>query len=150
LAGCACLVEQPDRCTKKENPVFEEARVYLLEGDEDLAVEALKEEASNGTDTCTAAFYLFFLDPAGNEYLDTLTRPVCAARHPLNNMIVQKFLAFGRKQEKCTKDRRLLRKKISALAAKLKKVEAERNKLGFELKKLEQIRQETEKLRLNK
>ncbi len=143
-------MEQKDQCAEQVNPVLEEARTYMLEGDQDLAVEALKEEMANGTDRCAAAFYLFFLDPAGNEYLDTLTRPVCAGKYPLNNEIIQRYLALGSKLEKCTKDRRLLRKKISAMSAKLKKVETEKKKLGFELKKLEQIRRETENLRLHK
>ncbi len=105
---------------------------------------------TNGTETCTAAFYLFFLDPSSDEYLDRLTTAFCSETYPLNHRVVQRFLSYQRKLEKCIRDRWTLRRRLKALSIKLKKAETQRKKLGFELKKLEQIRRETEKLRLNK
>ncbi len=143
-------MERQDHLTVKQNPVLVEAREYLLEGDKDLAIEALKEEMANGTERCTAAFYLYFMDEASSNYLKILENPICKTEYPLNDTIVQKYLTINARLEKCTKDRRLLRKKINSLSAKLKNAEKEKQRLRFELKKLEQIRRETEKLRLKK
>ncbi len=143
-------MEQQDHSLVRPNQLLAEARGYLLEGDEDLAIEALKEEMANGTQRCIAAFYLYFLDSSKDEYLEVLNGPNCKTEHPLNDNIVQKYLASIRKLKKCTSDRRILKRKINTLSAKLSNEEKERKRLNFELKKLEQIRRETEKLRLKK
>ena len=105
---------------------------------------------ANGTERCTAAFYLFFLDPSSSDYLEVLNTPACITRYPLNGSVIQRYLALTREMEKCTKKRRVIRKKISVLSAQLKNEKKEKERLRFELKKLEQIRRETENLRLKK
>ena len=149
MAGCAGL-EQQDHCAESANTVLTEAREYLLDGDQDLAVETLKEEMADGIQKCSAAFYLFFLDSAREHYIELLNDPVCRSRFPLNDKIIQKYLSTAQKVEKYGKECRLLRKKTKSLSARLKNAEEEKERLRFELKKLEQIRRETEKLRLKK
>ncbi len=149
MTGCAGL-EQHDHCAGSANTVLAEAREYILDGDQDLAVETLKEEMADGIQKCSAAFYLFFLDSPREDYIEFLNEPVCRSRYPLKDKIIQKYLLTSQKLEKYGKKCRLLRKKTKSLAARLKDAEEEKERLRFELKKLEQIRRETEKLRLKK
>jgi len=144
------MQQQKRECVEPPNPVLEEASMYLLEGDRDLAIEALSEDVSNGTKSCEAAFYLFFLDPANKEYLNILNQPACRTGEPLNDQVIQRFISQQQEHQKCTKNRRVLRQKLKRLAGELKKEKKDAERLRFELKKLEQIRRETEKLRLNK
>lgn len=149
LAGCASL-EQQDNCARCKNTVFVEAREYMLDGDQDLAIETLKEEMAYGMQKCTAAFYLFFLDHAREDYIEILNDPVCRSKYPLNDKIIQKYLSTSQKLEKYENRYRMLKKKTKNLSKLLKNSQKEKERLLFELKKLEQIRRETERLRLKK
>ena len=107
---------------------------------------AIKEER----DRCQAAFFLIFLDKDKQLYRDILKEQSCQARYPLFLKVLKVYDKQRGRYKKCRREAYIIKKQKKQCLSQKEKLKKERDKISFELKKLEQIRKETERLRLKK
>jgi len=110
----------------------------------------LKKAVQADGHKCQAAFYLLFLDSDRSEYRSILEEQTCKSRYLYNQKILEAYTKEKERYKKCKQTIRTLKRQKRQCLAEKEKLRKERNRVSFELKKLEQIRKETERLRLKK
>ncbi len=147
LSGC-CM-NNLETATLTISPI-KEARFLYSENRQQEAISVLKNALKTGGHRCEAAFYLIFLDADKKEYRNILEEQTCTSRYPFDSKIIHAFAKAKEKYKKCRQVVRSLKKQKKRCLSEKVKLQKEKDKLSFELKKLEQIRMETERLRLKK
>ncbi len=122
---------------------------FLLENDKkSLAISNLKSLLSHPDYSCRAAFDLAILDGGKREYLDILTTDSCRQKAPLYPKAVKKLLYWQGQAKKWKAKNREAQLEIEAWREETESLEKELARLRFELQKMEEIRKDTEKWRL--
>ncbi|GEM_PF-1023996 len=150
----ACIHEPPPpvevECPNTDEEFADIGDDYLYDSEEAalLQLEALAEEP---VFRCRAAFYLFFLDRKKRDHwAQILEEPLCMETAGLERAIVMQHKKTASYFSQCRKDRKWLRHQLKRCRSKLTDLKKENEKLNFEIKKLEEIHRETERLRLEK
>ncbi len=152
LLACVPVRQEPQviiECPEDKDVVFEEIGELYVTDDEEMALSRLKTALNDPEIRCRAAFYLFFLDAKGQDrWIEILNSPDCSEGADLERVIVTDSIKSQSKSRRCKRDRKWLRLQLKKCKAEKEKLKKENEQLNFEIKKLEEIRRETERLRL--
>ncbi len=129
---------------------IKEAEFLLTQNKVGDAISVLKSALKAGGHRCQAAFYLVFLDGDKKEYRDILEEQSCQSRYFYNQKILKAYEKEKERYIRCRHVANLLRKQKKQCLLEKDRLNKEKEQFSFELKKLEQIRRETERLRLKK
>ncbi len=149
LSGCCCLNKLETQKPVSISPI-KEAEFFLGEKRTETAIKILKNTLKSNGHRCQAAFYLLFLDGDKKEYRGILEEQSCKSRYFYNQKILQAYIKEKERYKKCRQALRTLRRQKKKCIAEKVRLQKEKDQVSFELKKLEQIRRETERLRLKK
>nr|HDN00703.1 hypothetical protein [Deltaproteobacteria bacterium] len=144
VVGCITTVQEklhiPDP--------WQEATLLLRDGRVDEAVADLKPLLHNPDYECRAAFYLFVFDGAKDSYIDIIRSEACAHKTPGEAKLVEKFLTTKERLLQLESKYNKKETSLNALQKETEDMEKELSRLRFELQKMEEIRRETEKWRI--
>ncbi len=152
LGGCA----QNGLINKRIDPVSE-ALIPARADDIQQAIANLYDLLGDPRFQCRASYYLFALgedDPSVMN--DILFSEECRREIPEEILLVERLLASEKELDNCLKNKRLkrsletLRKENENLRETAKTLSKENERLRYEIEKMEEIRRETEQLRLNR
>ncbi len=136
-------------CPEDKNEIFEDIGELYVTDDEELAIARLKTALNDPGTRCRAAFYLFFLaEKERDKWVEILNSPECSEGADLERVIITDRIKFQSKFRRCKRDRKWLRLQLKKCKAEKEQIKRENEQLNFEIKKLEEIRRETERLRL--
>ena len=141
---------------------WKQATLHLRDTQVDKAVSNLKPLLNEPGYACRAALYLFTFDGAKDEYIRIMRSETCKYEMPAETKLLEKFLSTEEKflstEEKflSTEEKFLQLKSeynkqqssVNNLREETQNLEKELSRLRFELQKMEEIRRETEKWRV--
>ena len=148
LSGC-CLNNLNTQQAVAISPI-KEAEFLLAENKVEDAVATLKAALNADGHRCQAAFYLVFLDGDKKQYRSILDEQSCQSRYFYNQRILKAYDREKERYKKCRHIATILKRQRKKCTLEKEQIKKEKEKISFELKKLEQIRRETERLRLKK
>ena len=137
LVGCSTGFQQKLHISDP----LKEATLLLRDDRVEEAVSNLKPLLNDSDYACRAAFYLFAFDGAKDEYIRIMHSKTCKHKLPGEVKLLEKFLQLKSGYNK-------QQSSISDLRKETQNLEKELSRLRFELQKLEEIRRETEKWRI--
>ncbi|MBW1720030.1 MAG: hypothetical protein JRJ43_10815 [Deltaproteobacteria bacterium] len=127
---------------------WKEATQLLRDGRVDEAISNLKSLLNDPDYSCRAAFYLFAFDGAQDEYIRIIRSETCEYKTPGEAKLVEKLLTTEKKLLQLKSEYNKQQSSVSALRKETENLEKELSRLRFELQKMEEIRRETEKWRI--
>ena len=146
LVGCSAL---------SHNVQWKQATLQLRNDQVDEAVSNLKLLLNEHGYACRTAFYLFAFDGAKDEYIRIMRSKACKHEMPGEAKLLeeflfteQKFLQLKSEYNKQQFSVNNLREETQYLEEETQNLEKELSRLRFELQKMEEIRRETEKWRV--
>ena len=139
---------ESEKQTPKVSDPFKYIYFLLENGKKPLAISNLKHLLSNPDYTCKAAFDLAILDGGKREYLDILTDDSCRRNAPVYTKAIKKLLYWQGQARKWKTKNKEAQLEIEAWREETESLEKELARLRFELQKMEEIRKDTEKWRL--
>ncbi len=151
LSGC---ILSPPRALppQQEPPALQQAMKQFKLGNKAMAIGQLRHLLKSPVCRCRSAFYLYSLDGFKNKYLRIMRSKECSKELIPELRLIDKL--GGTKKTgrtaggSCAARLKLREARIKKLKKDLAILKAENSRLKFELNKMEEIRRETEKLRL--
>jgi hypothetical protein len=120
---------------------LEKAILLLRDGRIDEAIPNLKLLLVDPDYSCRAAFYLFAFDGAKDEYISIIRSETCKHKTPGEAKLLEKHLQLKSEYNE-------QQSRVSDLRKETQNLEKELSRLRFELQKMEEIRRETGKRRI--
>ena len=120
----------------------------MRDGRVDEAISNLKPLLNDPDYTCRAAFYLFAFDGAKDEYISIIRSETCEYKTSGEARLVKKLLTTEEKLLQLKSEYNKQQSSVSVLRKETQNLEKELSRLRFELQKMEEIRRETEKWRM--
>ena len=143
LVGCSAL---------SHNVQWKQATLQLRNDQVDEAVTSLKLLLNEHGYACRAAFYLFAFDGAKDEYIRIMRSKACKHEMPGEAKLIEEFLFTEQKflqlKSEYNKQYNKQQSSVNNLREEIQNLEKELSRLRFELQKMEEIRRETEKWRV--
>ncbi len=139
LVGCSIVFH---------NTQWELANLHLRDGQIDKAVAGLKPLLNDPDYACRAAFYLFAFDGAKDEYIRIMRSEDCKYEMPGEAKLLEEFLSTEEKFLQLKSEYKKQQSSVNNLREETQNLEKELSRLRFELQKMEEIRRETEKWRV--
>ena len=139
LVGCSTVFH---------NVQWKQATLHLRDGQVDKAVAGLKPLLNDPGYACKAAFYLFAFDGAKDEYIKIMRSETCKHEMPGEAKLLEKFLSTEKEFLQLKSDYNKQQSSVNYLWEETQNLEKELSRLRFELEKMEEIRRETEKWRV--
>jgi hypothetical protein len=143
LVGCSAL---------SHNVQWKQATLQLRNDQVDEAVSNLKLLLKEHGYACRAAFYLFAFDGAKDEYIGIMRSEACKHEMPGEAKLLEKFLLIEKKflqlKSEYNTEYNKQQSSVKNLREETQNLEKEISRLRFELQKMEEIRRETEKWRV--
>lgn len=139
LVGCSTIFH---------NVQWKQATLHLRDGQVDKAVSNLKPLLNDPDYACRAAFYLFAFDGAKDEYIRIMRSETCKYEMPGETKLLEKFLSTEEKFLQLKSEYKKQQSSVNNLREETQNLEKELSRLRFELQKMEEIRRETEKWRV--
>jgi hypothetical protein len=127
---------------------WKEVTLLLRDGRVDEAISNLKPLLNDPDYACRAAFYLFAFDGALDEYIRIIRSETCEYKTPGEAKLVEKLLTTEEKLTQLKSEYNKQQSSVSGLRKETENLEKELSRLRFELQKMEEIRRETEKWRI--
>ncbi|MCK4425144.1 MAG: hypothetical protein KAV69_00230 [Deltaproteobacteria bacterium] len=127
---------------------WEKATLLLRDGRIDEAIPNLKSLLVDPDYSCRAAFYLFAFDGAKDEYIRIIRSETCKHKTPGEAKLLEKLLTTEEKLLQLKSEYNKQQSRVSDLRKETQNLEKELSRLRFELQKMEEIRRETEKWRI--
>jgi hypothetical protein len=127
---------------------WEEATLHLRDGRVDEAISNLKPLLNDPDYACRAAFYLFAFDGTKDEYIRIIRSETCKYKTPGEAKLLEKLLTTEEKLLQLKSEYNRQQSSVSDLRKETQNLEKELSRLRFELQKMEEIRRETEKWRI--
>ncbi len=143
-AGCTTGLQQKFHISDP----WREATLPLSDSRIDEAISNLKSLLDNPDYACRAAFYLFAFDGAKDQYIRIIRSETCKQKTPGEAKLLERLLAAEEKLLELKSGYKKQQSKVSALHKETQNLEKELSRLRFELQKMEEIRRETEKWRV--
>ncbi len=155
LSGCMFLTPPSLKPGASQPDPLVRALAPLEKGDEAKAVGELKKLLDDEALQCRAAFYLYALDGSKKEYIAVIQSKECEDELMPELRLINRLnhrpnrdKYYKKQLQTCQKELKSKDTLIEKLQKELEELEAENSRLLFELKKMEEIRRETEKWRL--
>ena len=139
LVGCSAL---------SHNVQWKQATLQLRNDQVDEAVSNLKLLLNEHGYACRAAFYLFAFDGAKDEYIRIMRSKACKHEMPGEAKLLEEFLFTEQKFLQLKSEYNKQQFSVNNLREETQNLEKELSRLRFELQKMEEIRRETEKWRV--
>lgn len=128
------------------------ATLQLRNDKVDEAVSNLKLLLNDHDYACRAAFYLFAFDGAKDEYIGIMRSEACKYEMPGEAKLMEEFLLTEKKflqlKSEYNTEYNKQQSRVNSLREETQNLEKEISRLRFELQKMEEIRRETEKWRI--
>ncbi len=153
LVLSGCILVPPKNVPPNPAPL-EQALEPLRQGDENRSIRSLEHLLKDPDYRCRSAFYLYSIDGFKSKYLKIMRSEKCSKQlMPELRLINELAAPSGSDKSKnlyhsCKKSLKSKEAQINKLKKELDEMETENSRLRFELNKIEEIRRETEKLRL--
>lgn len=139
LVGCSAL---------SHNVQWKQATLQLRNDQVDEAVSNLKLLLNERGYACRAAFYLFAFDGTKDEYIRIMRSKACKHEMPGEAKLMEEFLFTEQKFLQLKSEYNKQQSSVNNLREETQNLEKELSRLRFELQKMEEIRRETEKWRV--
>ncbi len=130
------------------NVQWKQATLHLRNDQVDEAVSNLKLLLNEHSYACRAAFYLFAFDGAKDEYIRIMRSEACKYEIPGEAKLLEEFLSTEEKFLQLKSEYNKQQSSVNNLRKETQNLEKELSRLRFELQKMEEIRRETEKWRV--
>ncbi len=98
---------------------------------------------------CRASFYLCVLDGARKEYVHVLYSDKCLQEVPAEVKVIKNLVYWEKRARKCIRQQEGTAQDLETCREENEMLEKELLRIKFEYKKMEEIRKEAEKWRMN-